>query len=224
MASTNVYVPLLVCRPDSKLFTCISPFDSHSRPFGIGLWTSFPFCRWENWHTEGIGWTLPGDKSPRLFQNSVNGFYPPWVEWCRAPMECWCWRRMEEFCFQNFGRGLRILRAGPSDTFLTLRGVGPSGKQSPGMLISSSRFELFARYWVDLRYGRLSLILSCRKSPFQREEGKKQIISNAVCRVPWRMWRLWDTRGCLGKLGHLTVSWQKHWVFPFVDSFTLARL
>lgn len=139
MTSTNVYVPLLVCRPDSKLFTCISPFDSHSRPFGIGLWTSFPFCRWENWHTEGIGWTLPGDKAPRLFQNLVNGFYPPWVEWCRAPMECWCWRWTEEFCFQNLGRGLRILRAGPSDTFLTLRVLGPSGKQSPGMLISSSR-------------------------------------------------------------------------------------
>lgn len=56
---------------------------------------------------------------------------------------------MEVMCFQTFSRVLRILRAGQRDPILTLRVRSVTLRE--GVLIYSSNYKLFARYWDGSR-------------------------------------------------------------------------
>ena len=107
----------------------------------------------------------------------------------------------------------RILRAGQSDAFLTIRGVGISGKQGPEALISS-RFQLLpSPRWISEMVD--SALISAEESstperssrPFQTQRVER-CGRHDVCGPP---------RGVQGS-GPPTARRHKHLIFPSVDS------
>ena len=136
----------------------------------------------------------------------VRLFVTPWTVACQAPLsmgfskqEYWSglpFLSAGTFPAQGLHPGLlhcrqilyhlshqgRILRAGQSDAFVNLRGVGISGKQGPEALISS-RFQLLpGPRWISEMVG--SALFSAAGNLYTRR--KQQIISNAACGALWK--------------------------------------